>query len=485
MFTVSSATSLIELKVYDWNRVLSNVLLGTAKLQLGADFENRFQDLWLPLDKQGELHVMFHVSPFPVSPAVFSEHMSVSLPALRIQLESSAYYPGQIVRGAFVYSVTKPIKIRSLCVQFDGRASTSWVDASGSHTHHCANYIFFNQTAAMLGTLDDTAKDAPNISLEPGSFVFPFEYVLPMDIPPSINDTCVWANMNRYQVTGHVDVVDSNGSCNRKSDVYIFTVLPRPSHSKETRSVSSTTDGIVMTVTGPEQMWAGEEYTFRCKIENGGKKDITDLKMVLIGADRYHAKALSGKGAWATRGFAAGIENRISDEWHHPLGVPVAAGSTWEGDVSFKVPSWRSPSLTASVSPLVQTLYALKVKIASPASSGKVKYPVLVADRKIWKVMPNIPVEPMGPLGKLISAPAPPEIYASLVPTLTLNGKSPVYAGRAFPAVASYKGAMEPLQEAFDIDAPKWASKRDMVLPKDSWTPGTVPSWVKEDASIV
>ena len=489
VFTISSSSSSVELQVFDWNRILSNVLLGTTKIDVGSFATETFQDLWLPLDTCGDVHIFCQVTPILVAPTGATEHMNIRLSQMRLQLESTAYYPGQVVRGALIYGLLKPKKVHSIRVAVDGRTHTYWTTGAKNKTYYYSLYVFFNATSVMVGGFDK--KEA--VTMEPGSHIYPFEYVLPMDLPPSTNDESPYhTNYIRYCVTGFSDVA---GSAN-KSTRWTFRVFPSPHHSLRTDFMSSTSSklngafilkqNVTCSITGPAQVWSGETYTVHAKIENQGQKPLESLSIVL----KNHAWAcarVSGRGRWVrTR-----LLQRKADVWEFKTlpQFPVAPGSAWEGDITITMPHGIRPSIHCTLSPLIQNSYSIKVKLATAGNiftkaSGETKYPVVVSDRAL--IIPGVkaPVEPMGQLGRIITAPAPPGIHPLLVPTQTLNGKEPICAGRALGEIAAYPGAVMPIQAICKVDGPEWRWVKHCLITEADWTPGTVPSWIKDDDGL-
>jgi len=59
---------------------------------------------------------------------------------------------------------------------------------------------YFNTVATLFGNHRGSTK---KFKLEPGSFFFPFEYALPINLPPSYNGGY---GRNYYEVSAYVDI---------------------------------------------------------------------------------------------------------------------------------------------------------------------------------------------------------------------------------------------------------------------------------------
>lgn len=232
MFTIEAVSGCTaELKFYDWNRFASNELLGIAKVTLDEFKFNVLQDLWVSLSTQGSVHILVQVSPFQIPP-VFKDHANERLPQLRMQLESVAYYPGSTVRGAVVYGLLKPKKLHAIRIIIDGRQFTQWSTGSKNKTHYYGTCVFFNSTATLVGS----SNKKESLVQPTGENIFPFEYILPMQIPPSYNSTA-WSGCIRYTATAFVDIAGKPNKVN----IQHLTVLSHPSSIRSVDNLVFTT----------------------------------------------------------------------------------------------------------------------------------------------------------------------------------------------------------------------------------------------------
>ena len=193
---LESSHSKLELRVLDWNRVLSNksgsVVVDLSKLRIGT-----FYDEWRPLDTQGELHIMIHISPL----TILSPHsLNLKLQKYRIHLESSEYYPGQTLRGYFVMSSSKSFKFSHIKLIVEGASRTDL-------PLYYAVSLFLARAGTLAGDPDDRTVVH---SLGDGFFIFPFEFVLPLNLTHSYGSSHLTpraANFNLYRVIVDVEIV--------------------------------------------------------------------------------------------------------------------------------------------------------------------------------------------------------------------------------------------------------------------------------------
>jgi hypothetical protein len=476
VFSVSNSST-IEIRVYDWNRFASNKILGQTQLKVSDMVArgNVVEDEWLKLDTKGQIRVISHLT--PIQPGtVIKGHYNTRLSQLRVHLEADVYYPGQVVRGCVVYGLLKKKKLHSLRVALDGRAFTHWSTGSKHKTHYYGTVVYFNIIAALMGQLDKTDV----IELEPGAYIFPFEYVLPMDLPPSFNDRS-WANHIRYTVSAHADVA---GKANKSAQTFI-RLLPDPKSvrpeetlvlTKKLNDTLLTKQLVDLAISGHSTAYIGENYSVEVEIENKGEKAIEAVNVVLKQNSWYCAR-VSGVGRWV-RTYGSWVQVG-GWEFKNLAGLPVQPGHSWQGTITFPVPPNLNTSLHSSDSPIIQTAYRVGVKLTTAGNiftkcKGSSKFLVLMASRNLQFEYMTPPPEPQGPLNELISAPAPPGIYGQLVPGLWNGNRIPdCGAGRLGP-IAALPGALKPIQAIL---------KQGSGLVTDAdWTHGKTPAWVKPDA---
>jgi len=98
-------------------------------------------------------------------------------------LNHGAYYPGKPVDGYVVVVVRNPITVRSIDLHVKGVEMVSWYQGV-TQKEHCHGYteIFIE---------DITLSDQKDFLMEPGTYTYPFEWMLPENIPASYEEAKV------------------------------------------------------------------------------------------------------------------------------------------------------------------------------------------------------------------------------------------------------------------------------------------------------
>jgi hypothetical protein len=483
--------SIIEIRVYDWNRFSSNKILGKVTLKVSELLTrgNAIDDSWMNLDTRGQIRIICHLT--TISPGhTIKAHYGHRLPQLRVYIESDVYYPGQIVRGAVIYNVLAKKKFHSIRLTLDGRSYTQWAVGYKHKVHYYATVVFFNTTSALVGKLDKTQ----DIEFEPGCHIFPFEYVLPMNLPPSFQDR-LWANFNRYTATAHVDM--SSGKANKTSAAFI-TMLSDPRTARPDESLSITNklnDSLVtsqlvhLVASGHTTAYAGENYSVDVKLENKGNLPIIAISIFLM-RNNWFCGHIHGTGSMHRR---SSTWDQIGGwEFKTLAGLPIQPGQPWQGTISFPVPQNATPSLHSSFSPLIQSAYRVKVKLATSGNVftkawGSSKFLVFMSSRNLQYPHLSPPPEPQGALNELVTAPAPADMWTKIVPgpwdgtmpdtgnvlqkgNLTPAHPLPASGPGRIGSVASLPGAIKPIQAII---------KEGHGLVSDlAWTMGRIPGWI-------
>jgi hypothetical protein len=158
-------------------------------------------DQWLPLTGQGEIHVLHMFTP-KILP---KKADPVRLPSFRLVLERSTYFPGEVVRGNVVFNVNRPREIRGVRVKFHGFSHVRWSEQHGHGKHrHTVVYESWDTYFNVIATVHGNARGSKDkFILEPGAYAWPFQFSLPLNMPPS------WEaqyGRNRYLIAPYVDI---------------------------------------------------------------------------------------------------------------------------------------------------------------------------------------------------------------------------------------------------------------------------------------
>ena len=99
--------------------------------------------------------------------------------------QARVYYPGEEVSGAVTIQSGKPKRYCAIRVSLIGRTEVSWQEGLfiGSGSYHAADN-FLNLSAAVWTSGPNGVTQLPS-----GRHDFPFHFLLPLDVPPSLDET--------------------------------------------------------------------------------------------------------------------------------------------------------------------------------------------------------------------------------------------------------------------------------------------------------
>ena len=439
-------------------------------LQIGT-----FYDEWRPLDTRGECRVILHFVPLGIAKP---DSLAHRLPSARLQLERTVYYPGQAVRGCFVLNTQKTRTYHSIRIIIEGFSRTHWRSGTGKKRQdYYGAAMLLNCTAAMAGSPVDK-KD--NFEMGPSANLYPFEYVLPLMLPPTFNRTFGAFNSCSisYRAIGFADVASNSD----KIAIQTFRVLAHPSHVRLDYSLIEMapvhkTANIQLEIFGANTAWAGEQYQLNVQVENHSDKPIEYLQVRLKAAIWRYAK-----NRWS-RWVRTGGGWVLVEKWNcsNLPGLPIAPGQSWSGIVQVTIPADLTPSLHSTQSPLIQNGYRIGVKLATTGNiftkaAGSRRFMLVMTDRYRQYEHIVAPVEPEGPLGRLTSAPAPPDFNSKIIPAVCTDTKQVECAGQHLGSISALPGAFYPVQAIvpliFHCPLPLYRYPT-----ADQWEQGRSPTW--------
>lgn len=404
------------------------------------------------------------------------QSLNMKLPKTRIHLERADYYPGDTIRGCVVFRASKKTTVAFIRFIIEGATSS----AAPCCTGQC---VLFGRKVQFLGTIGDNTAT----KLKPGLYLYPFECTLPLNLPHTYDSGgvdgrpgSIGANVNKYRLI-MFSYVHEEGERKATTD---FRVLAHPMHATlDPRSItfetSSKSAPVIIDVDGPPVAWCAENFSLNVKIQNNGNAPISHLVVRLKVANWINGRAYDRP--WHRKG---GEWIKVEDVKVTDLpGFPIAPGQAWSGAVRFPIPANLNPTMNSTVSPLLQNGYHLIVKpITSDdkalKASGSNKHGICIWDRYSALDHLEVPVDAVGAVGVIMTAPAPPHLNAALVPLPQTKDGALEYYGGSYGSVAAYPGAVQPQQFPHPIRIYE-SSLPAELYPKDAeWTPGREPSWL-------
>lgn len=96
---------------------------------------------------------------------------------------SGVFETGQVMTGAVTLKVNNKINIRSVTLKINGKGRTDWNTGVGENrVRHKGSETYLKTNFCIAGE-----KGGPEFPLEPGTYIYTFEYKLPDDLPSSLH----------------------------------------------------------------------------------------------------------------------------------------------------------------------------------------------------------------------------------------------------------------------------------------------------------
>lgn len=361
-------------------------------------------------------------------------------------LERTTYYPGEMIRGAMIYNVGMPRKIRGVRVRFNGETKTHWTESrrNGNNTYtvvFSAHYVFFDPIATLYGNPRGKKDD---FKIQSGGYYWPFEFVLPMTLAPSFQHNL---GRNSYYVKGYVDIPmspDKTVIQDLNMTVQYGTLHPvlNMRFSKKAKALLASNQNISVGLRAPEVAYMGEGFPIDVDIENQGTKEVKEV-IIELKVKYWFTAHHYGEG-WKSRKVK---HNILKQKVSGVAGFPVPPGARWTGQIQVQIPTGIAPSVPEATSPIVQVIYHFKAtmnttgNVFTKASNDK-KLPVLIGQR--YPFAPQIVAAPP-PVPQISIAQAPQNVYQYLAPAPPMAANQnvgyvgPVLSHEQFVAATPYQ----------------------------------------------
>lgn len=402
IFCVRDRRRPMRFQLWDSHRIFSDKLLGHIQFDMRPLSDYLLYDIWLPLigpneadpTRRSEIHIMAQFSPMKIHKII-----NVRLPPFRLQLQKSQYYPGEIVRGFLILNVGKPLSASQVLVRLHGYEETHWTENhtesytdSQGRTQTRTVTKHYGQTWPLLNDKRLCWHRSLNPTQEPllmsGSYVWPFEFMLPPRLPPSFKSNNGWVE---YNISAEVDrpgVFTFNKRTQAKLTILApYTSLqPLPSIYGRLQKLPFRSAGEVVYIEGHLDRPVciiGDQHTLTLKIDNHTNHRVTDCEITLRGQAVYKAHGRIHQ--VQTEPFFTRIKEPS---------FPIQAGESRSVAVVFQVPINTPPSLPPDLSPLIDLRYHIHVSCnMSGFLTGRARadLPVIISHPlppPIWQLPP-------------------------------------------------------------------------------------------------
>ena len=103
---------------------------------------------------------------------------------LTIQFKKESYYEGQVCEGVIIFEPKQRIAIQDILIKFHYSEYIVYVIDEKDTVTELNSNVFFEKPIGAANYLNMNGQGGM-ISLNPGSYKFPFQFTLPNNIPPS------------------------------------------------------------------------------------------------------------------------------------------------------------------------------------------------------------------------------------------------------------------------------------------------------------
>jgi hypothetical protein len=349
----------VQFKVWNHRTLASNQLLGRFELDIRPFASNQVHDLWLQISKTARLHVMFQFSESTL-PSEPKNHINLKLPDLRLVLDRTTVYPGEVVTGGVIFNVGNPLSIKDITLKFFGAEHTRWKQGFCSdgkdHNGHSlpdTHMIRRSETAVLFNI--DQILFAQQPIIDSGSYYWPFSFVMPLNLPPSMDHP--FAHVT-YTCSAHVNRPGFS-SKHVSSDINVVvnyaSAVPSPATSVNEKKLNFRSKDQVILLSGKLEEGniadIGGQKLLSFTIENKSKHDIKSMKVSL-----NSTLQISSNGFY--RRFCHSNPLTLLDG-REGMGLPVRAGRTLTGQIELKFPKKLFPTIFSQFSPLIDVSHTL------------------------------------------------------------------------------------------------------------------------------
>lgn len=93
------------------------------------------------------------------------------------------YFPGQAIQGHVIVELSQDMKMRGIRVKCRGKSHVAWSEGSGDNRrHYSASEEYVDVVLILYGNDPSSSSD---VVLQAGNHVFPFQFILPLNLPGS------------------------------------------------------------------------------------------------------------------------------------------------------------------------------------------------------------------------------------------------------------------------------------------------------------
>lgn len=363
------------------DEVLGEVNLDLKKMYLGGETKEQ----WFPLrnSELADAKVLISVSFFPCNIAgPLEARRNFFFPRTRVVLSNKRnFFGGEKVQGIIINSVGKPYNLQNIKIYFEGVQSTYWRDKTLSYVSNLAQEP--NAEKRKFLRVEATVVEATEkigYRLESGRYVYPFEFLIPDYIIPSVK--LHMTNCHTYYQF-HIEI--KRARKDRQSDLSMLYVHTDWSRINEAQFVDTFTNNlsifkgdVTMTVKMNKKYYFKDDaLSIEVDIKNGCKKSITGIAVNC--QEERVVKAHQSKRHWPFTWFQS---DQIAIEPHFPIKRDKSAVFTVNLGKPFT--RFKDPSIEMSpqFSPLMKVEYSLNLFVNIDGKKKAIlRIPIIFGER--------------------------------------------------------------------------------------------------------
>ena len=296
---------------------------------------------------------------------IFQDIFSTDKPSIFIHTTKPEYYPGELVQGTVHLNVTTPADIDSIKILIDGSEETYFTvtktyttTINGKTTTRLREKPFEERRIFFVNVVDLFAAKS---TLQPGVFVFPFQFMLNHNLPGSCS----------------VESGSSRGSV--RYNLFVQVVVPgffkaNLEHLQELRVIEP-----LKQILSATQTYKEENVTFLCCIPKGRvtlsanidknvyyPNETVELKLQVNNSEsKVNLKACSLELIQTVVLRAKGEKKTFDVKIVKTKSPPVAAGEMCDRTIQMLLPPGLEASTTGSI---MKCTYELNVRLSVPWS---------------------------------------------------------------------------------------------------------------------
>jgi arrestin (S-antigen)-like protein len=337
---------------------------------------------------------------------IFEDLFSTHQHSIFIHTTKPDYYPGELVQGTVHLNLTAPTDIDAITLLVEGKVkahftrSESYSYSSNGKTERGTRtkvyeekQVFYTRVTSLLITKS---------TLQPGVFVFPFQFHLDYNLP----GTC------------HITHGNSEGKVHYS--LFAQAIVPgffksNLEHTQELRVAQPQREMAIATQTFKE-----ENVTFLCCISKGHvslsanlvknlyyPNEMVEVKLQINNSEsKVNLRACSLQLIQHVVLHAKGAEETFSVKVAETKSPPIAAGETCDRTIQMLLPFTLESSTDARI---VKCIYQLVVRLSVPWSPDVVLVqPVQILNAPLSSYVPAIPYIPNQIMMPEVVMPPPP-----------------------------------------------------------------------------